>query len=416
MSGGPDDMMEIAVRYGSPPTFVRYSAIEDAEPIRKEWDEFIEKETGDIFLTYDWCRVWWRHYGNRREPLIYIFRDGGEICGILPMFRERIRLGPVSATVVKLMCSDSSPVTVPFPVRRESLKSVVPMFLEELRKVVQWDLLYLGAICGRYPDYEDLLEAIRGYHGEKLTVDARQLDQQTYYRLQEGWERQVETMNESQRNKARKVCKEILKRGMKLESRIADRENLAAHFDRFVSIHQAHWRGKGMPGHFAEWPSAYEYHREMASTQLSLGRLRLMEILLDGKCLGYEYIYHAGDTYLSFLGARIGIDPGQKIDYKIISFREKVRRGVSEGVRWVDSMRGIYEYKRTLGGVPFPIRAVFVSRDTFLPRAKVAVFRRSAWALDVWYSKIWRRRIAPRLGLKPGEFLDLWVRSHMLAK
>ena len=49
-------------------------------------------------------------------------------------------------------------------------------------------------------------------------------------------------------------------------------------------------------------------------------------------------------------------------------------------------------------------------------RAKVAVFRCSAWMLDVWYSKIWRRRIAPRLGLKPGEFLGLWVRSHMLAK
>jgi hypothetical protein len=314
------------------------------------------------------------------------------------------------------MCSDFSPVTVPFPVRRDRLKSVVPMFLEELRKVVQWDFLYLGAICGRYPDYEDLLEAIRGYHGEKLSVDARQVDQQTYYRLQESWERQVEAMSASQRNKAKKICKEILRQGMKLEFRLADRENLPAHFDQFVSIHQAHWQGKGMPGHFAEWPSAYEYHREMASTQLSLGRLRLMEVLLDGKCLGYEYFYRAGDTYLSFLGARTGIDPRQKIDFKIIAFKEKVKRGMSEGVRWIDSMRGIYEYKTTLGGELFPVRAIFVSREAFLPRAKVAVFRRFAWMLDVWYSKIWRRRIAPRLGMKPGEFLDLWVRSHMLSK
>jgi CelD/BcsL family acetyltransferase involved in cellulose biosynthesis len=415
MSGDPDDMMEIAARYRTSPTFVRYSAIEDAEPIRKEWDDFIEKETGDVFLTYDWCRVWWRHYGTRREPFIYVFRDGGEICGILPMFRERIRLGPVSTTVVKLMCSDSSPVTVPFPVRRDHLKSVVPMFLEELRKVVQWDLLYLGAICGRYPDSEDLLEAIRGYKGEKLSVDARQVDQQIYYRLQESWEQQVEGLSYGQRKNVRKACKEILKRGMKLESRFADRENLAAHFDRFVSIHQAHWQEKGMPGHFSEWPSAYEYHREMASTQLSLGRLHLMEVLLDGKCLGYEYMYHAGDTYLTFLNGRTGIDLGRKIDYRII-FREIVKWGVSEGARWIDSMRGRYDYKVLLGGELYPIRAIFVSREAFLPRAKVAVFRFSAWALDVWYSKIWRRRIAPLLGLKPGEFLDLWVRSHMLAK
>ncbi|MBF8260065.1 MAG: glycosyl transferase [Actinobacteria bacterium] len=415
MSGDPDDMMEIAARHRSSPTFVRYSAIEDAEPLRKEWDDFIEKETGDVFLTYDWCRVWWRHYGNRREPLIYVFRDGGEICGILPMFRERIRLGPVSTTVVKLMCSDSSPVTLPFPVRRDHLKSVVPIFLDELRKAVQWDLLYLGAICGRYPDYEDLLEEILAYQGEKLSVDARQIDQQIYYRLQESWERHVETLSHGQKKNVRRVCKDILKRGTKLETRFPDPENLAAHFDRFVSIHQAHWQEKGMPGHFREWPSAYEYHREMASAQLPLGRLRLMEVLLDGNCIGYEYMYRAGDTYLSFLNGRNGIDPGGKIDYRIF-FREKIKLSVSEGARWIDSMRGNYDYKLLLGGELFPVRAIFISREDFLHRAKVEVFRSSAWVLDAWYSKIWRRRIAPRVGLKPGAFLGLWVRSHMLAK
>ena len=407
--------MEIAARYRSSPTFVRYSALEDAEPIRKEWDDFMEKETGDVFLTYDWCRVWWRHYGGRREPLIYVFRDGGEICGILPMFRERIRLGPVSATVVKLMCSDFSPVTVPFPVRRDHLKNVVPMFLEELRKVARWDLLYLGAICGRYPDYEDLLVAVRGDNGERLSVESRQVDQQTYHRLRENWEQYVEALSHGQRKNIRRNYREILKRGVKLETRFAVREDLAAHFDQFVSFHQAHWQGKGMPGHFSEWPSAYEYHREMASTQLPLGRLRLMEIVLDGNCLGYEYMYRAGDTYLSFLNGRIGIDLGRKIDFRIV-FGEKVKMGVSEGIRWIDSMRGVYEHKMLLGGELFPIRAIFVSREDFLSRAKVAVFRFSAWALDVWYSKIWRRRIAPLLGLKPGEFLDLWVRTHMLAK
>jgi hypothetical protein len=141
-----------------------------------------------------------------------------------------------------------------------------------------------------------------------------------------------------------------------------------------------------------------------------------MEILLDGKCLGYEYMYRAGDTYLDFIAARTNSDSGRTIDYKWIDFREQITKGLAEGVRWIDSMRGRYEYKMLLGGELFPIRAIFVSREAFLPRAKVAVFRRSAWALDVWYSKIWRRRIAPRLGLKSGVFLNLWVRSHMLVK
>jgi len=127
ISGGPGDMMEIAARYRSSPTFVRYSAIEDAETIRKEWDDFIEKETGDVFFTYDWCRVWWRHYGNRRNRSSMCSATAGDLRHP-PDVRERIRLGPVSTTVVKLMCpiSRRSPCRFPCEGTAEKRRVVGP--------------------------------------------------------------------------------------------------------------------------------------------------------------------------------------------------------------------------------------------------------------------------------------------------
>ena len=103
-------------------TFQKFQNFEEAEPIKSEWDQFVEAQTADIFLTYDWCRIWWKYYGRKREPLLFVFRNNGQICGILPMFRGKIRLGPFSARVVKLMCTDYSPVSISIAVRTENLE------------------------------------------------------------------------------------------------------------------------------------------------------------------------------------------------------------------------------------------------------------------------------------------------------
>ena len=67
--------------------------------MQQEWDDFIESVGGEIFLTYDWCRIWWKYYGHKRDLTIFVFRNGGEICGILPLFREKIWIGPLSIAV-----------------------------------------------------------------------------------------------------------------------------------------------------------------------------------------------------------------------------------------------------------------------------------------------------------------------------
>jgi len=394
----------------------KFKNFEEAESIQSEWDRFVEVQTADIFLTYDWCRIWWKYYGKKREPLLFVFRNEGKICGILPMFRERIRLGPVSARVVKLMCTDFSPVTITIPISREYLEAVVSLLLEELGRSDPWNLLYFGAICGRYPDTGVLVEALRTHLGKQWVVEVQEKDVQTYFQVKESWEKQVETLSPRQRTKTRRVYKELRDRGLKLESDFAKQESVSDRFERFVLMHQAQWNCIGMPGHFAEWPSSREYHREMAETQFDRQRLRLLEIRLDGKCIGYEYIYRTGNTYCWFLSARVGLDEENRIDFHRIAFGEKVEKAVRESVKFIDSMRGRYEYKLVMGGELYPISSVFVFPADFPSKLVVIGFRWMVWAMNLGYYKFWRRRIVPRLAMKPRRFLDLWIRSHMLAR
>ena len=68
----PNDKVEVEI----------YNSFSALEPIKREWDRFIEEIGGEIFLTYDWCRIWWKYYGVDRDLGIFVFRHCGEICGI----------------------------------------------------------------------------------------------------------------------------------------------------------------------------------------------------------------------------------------------------------------------------------------------------------------------------------------------
>ena len=64
---------------------------------REEWDAFVLSVEGDIYVTHDWCRIWWKHYENR-DLRIFLFRAAGNLVGIVPVFIERLRLRNSSAS------------------------------------------------------------------------------------------------------------------------------------------------------------------------------------------------------------------------------------------------------------------------------------------------------------------------------
>jgi len=96
-----------------------YRDFEACSGIREEWDFLVEALEGEIFLTYDWCRVWWKYYGKGRKLLILVFRCQGKVVGLLPVFHERIWLGPLSSRVVKIVGTDFTPITVTIPIIHE---------------------------------------------------------------------------------------------------------------------------------------------------------------------------------------------------------------------------------------------------------------------------------------------------------
>ena len=92
--------------WDSPPDVARttvetLSSFQESSIGREEWDRFVYEVGGDLYVTYDWCRIWWQHYGDLRQLRLYIFRRGGQLVGLAPMFIEEIRLGLIKLKIAK---------------------------------------------------------------------------------------------------------------------------------------------------------------------------------------------------------------------------------------------------------------------------------------------------------------------------
>lgn len=393
-----------------------FTSFDDISIPHSEWDEFIESVGGEIFLTYDWCRTWWKYYGDGRQLMIYIFRDSqNSLCGIMPVFSESLGLGFASVRVVKMVGSDFMPITFSIPVREDRLEIVTHAFLDLLNEKCHWDLLYLGAICGKYSALPKLVNAFECHIGRSYRISINKIEVQTYFNVENSWDEQVANLSSRQRTKTKRVFKEIQNKGIELSSSFANESNFLEMYEHFVKMHQERWLSIGLPGHFIDWPHAYDFHKEIAGVGIE-DRVRLLQIRLNENVIGYEYLYKFADTYYWYLLARSNLENDSKIDFHRVSFREKILSALNDRVQTIDAGRGTYEYKLVMGGQLKPVRCVFVESKILSSRIKMIIFYSLILMSNILYSKIWRRRVVPKLGFKPRPFWSWWIKTHMLSR
>ena len=393
-----------------------FTSFDDISITPSEWDEFIESVGGEIFLTYDWCRTWWKYYGDGRRLMICIFRDSqNSLCGVMPVFSETFGFGPASVRVVKMVGSDFMPITFAIPVREERLEIVTHAFLDLLNEKCHWDLLYLGAICGRYPAIERLVSAYKAYSNNAYDVDVTSNQVEIYFDVANSWDEQIAGLSKNQRRNIRRVHEDLQKESLTPNYISATKSDFSETFSTFVKVHQQQWNELGMPGHFIDWPFSIEFHRELGSIVFDKGRTKLLTIKLNDEVIGYNYLYKFGSRYQSYLTGRSHSRNASKIDFHKITFGLLIQSALSEQVRSISSGRGRYEHKLAMGGKLTNVNNVYVESKEMLSRMKLSIFYLLIWICSVLYAKVWRRRVAPRLGLRSRPFISWWIKTHMLS-
>jgi CelD/BcsL family acetyltransferase involved in cellulose biosynthesis len=400
---------------GYPIELYVFDSFEAIETIQCEWDNFIESIRGEIFLTFDWCKLWWKYYGKGRHLKIFIFRLNGQIVGMLPVFMENIWVGPLRTQVVKIVGTDFTPITIILPINNDYLELVIPAFLNRISALWSWDALQIGSLSGAYQQLDRLSETISNTLGCSYKVECKETDVQTYFQITTSFEEQLKTLSARQRTKTKRVYKELQDKRITLTSIAADKHNYMSFFCDFVDMHQAHWQRLGIAGHFVDWPHALELHKDIVSAQMKHNRLRILKIMLNDQCIGYEYMYKFSNTYCWFLSARTDLREFPRIDFHRIAFGEKINHAICDKVNLIDALRGHYEYKLIMGGKLKPVHNFIIYPNKGILNFKYQILKKLAWLLDIIYFKIWRRRLVPRLKMRHKPLLNIWIKTRMFA-
>ena len=66
--------------------------------IESEWSDLVEQSNAEVFQTFAWMRLWWKHYGADKTLHIVLFRQHRTLVGIAPFFID------TTSTLGKLSC------------------------------------------------------------------------------------------------------------------------------------------------------------------------------------------------------------------------------------------------------------------------------------------------------------------------
>ena len=389
-----------------------YGSFAEAHDLQPAWDRFVESAGGDIFSTFDWCEVWWRHYGQRRRLQIHVFWDQGGIVAVLPLFWERLRLGPLSVRLVRVVGCDHSVTTCQPVIRLNCIADVMRSVIDGLDQMFRWDLLHFGPLPGYYSQRCPLAETLHRCRSVAEVLCCGDEGPHIVFDLPETYQAYLAGLSSNERHNIRK-------RELRLDQKhrrdvvIATPDDAARAFGEFVRQHQSQWQGRGQLGHFRDWPGALAYHHEMAVTQARHGRLLLLQYDVDGTNLGYQYNYRFGSRLHWILTSRT-LDP--KWDWCSpgrLLHCATVKAATDAGARQIDAMRGLYDYKLRLGGKVLQLQSVAAIHRGFGSWVRVWAARHAARMLHLLYYRICFGRLAPRFPYLRRPLWRTWIRSRI---
>ena len=319
---------------------------EPFESLQDDWSRLGEL-SGNVFLTWDWARIWWRHFGEGRQALTASLRDGaGEAVGILPLYLGFERPVRVARFIGHGPGDELGPVCAPAERRPHAA-------LADTARELGWHVL----LAERMPGEGQAAEL----GGRLLRRDASPVVDFP----EGGWDEYLATRSSNFRSQVRRKERK-LEREHGLTYRLSeDPERLSDDLSTLFELHEARWAGESS-GALAG--SRVAFHNEFAAVAQERGWLRLWLAEIEGRAVAgwYGFRFGGADWYYQF-----GRDPEwDKSSVGLVLLAHTVRDAVESGQRQYRLLRGGEGYKDRFATGDPGLESVAVARG---PRGRMAV-------------------------------------------
>lgn len=387
------------------------NSFREAERYRIAWNELVARSGADIYQTFEWCDVWWKHYGMGRDLHLILCFTGQELVGIIPAFIESLRLGPARLCVAKLIGADFSLTLCNLPVAPCARHSVTTKGIEYFLGRKRCDLLLFGPLSGPTAGIEEILAA--GHQLSAIVQEATSLGDScnSHFELPDRFEDYLKSLDKKKRSNFKRMLEQSAKAYRISFDTVAEASQVNVEFERFHHQHEAQWNAEGRLGHFGDWPHAHDFNRDLIQALGPQGMVRFYRILANEQTISSQYCFVFNHTVYWRLPARVRSPEWERFSLGTVGLVKMIEVSIAEGARAIEGGRGHYSYKVQHGAIEWPLRTVrFVrrGRDVAL---RVRLFAFCARILDIIYHKVLFTRLAPRLPLLRHTLWPIWIRS-----
>lgn len=397
--------------------FIQWKVFDSFELLTEldtEWDQFVLSVDGHIYMSYDWCRLWWEYYGRGSYLRVFIFWASGNLIGILPFCIDILRLGVLNIKIARVLGSNIPPKLSDLPVSPEWAESIFKITMSELTVAYRCDAIIIGPLSNEYSGLASLRMAATDLSHLVTIKKCDKASEYTEFLLPESQDDYFQSLSKKERDKCRYELRLLQKTFEYKMDVLKGGDEIKNEFPIFRKLHDKQWQSQGFLGHFLAWPKSEEFNTSVCIAQGRLNRSRLFRITANGEPISYQYSFKFGDRYYWRLPAREVGSEWTRFSLGRVGFLTMVTYAMEEGVRKIEAGLGSYTYKQQLGA-----RELMANNIILLAKRKDSILRFNIFLLyskifDVMYQKIWIRRVAPRLRLKRRPLSIKWIRSKLL--
>ena len=336
----------------------------DLEDIREDWTALAE-QTGNIFSTWDWNSISWRHFGSGRTPLAIACRSrDGRVVAVLPFYVWRER----PLRVVRLIGHQVGDQLG--PICRPGDRAAVAAAIVDALSLYRADI-FVGEHLPVAEGWSSLLGGQILMSGESPTL---RLDGRS-------WDDFLASRSQNLRSKVRGGERRLM-RGHEIRYRLTtNRGQLNEDLDVLFALHSARWVGERTT--FMRYQS---FHREFAARALDRGWLRLWLLEIDGQPRAAWYGFRFAGIESFYQGGR---DPGWDVDsLGFIILVHSIREALGDGMSEYRFLRGGESYKYRFANSDRDVETFAITHG-FASRAALAaarVARKSRFFTNAMYS------------------------------
>jgi len=323
--------------------------------LRDEWDSLVEAAAVSIFQTFDWQWTWWKFFGKRLRLHILLFRQGGTLIGIAPLYVDvhsalgmklyqqlRFMGGGVRDWRSQWNLAEYGPSDYLDVIALPGFESAVgDRFLAYLREETWLDEASLENI----PENGVLMNAVvpqlrsRGWQFSilqdhvcpRITVPAS-LEEYTH------------TLRSSVRHRLSQARRAYTNEGLFELRSIESREKIEEAVDELVRLHQLRWNRLGYPGMFAD-NRFRVFLKEVAERFLEKGWLWFKTAQANGRCIAARLGFQFKGCLNDFIAGFDEKSPAAKRRPGIALLLSMIEDAIQRRLRTVNLIRGYETYK-----------------------------------------------------------------------